>query len=347
MKRVFIWGIFLVFMMCSTSSYAGTGRTAAQILDLGGGTRAAGMGDTFTAISGDVAAAFWNPSGLASISERQVTLEYSNHFAMFGEAAEGMYYGLTAFAMPIKDWGVFGTSLQIQDQGTTVITKSSPEPVDEVDLGMNWAWALCYADEISDGLLAGISAKIIHQKLWTESDTAYAADIGIQYAMSVVPLNIGVALQNLGTEIQMTDEYQGEPLPRRLRFGLALKLVDTPAHRFQIVSDYTSFVDKLSESDEDKENPDFDAKKVGVGIHAFRPENSQRGLGAEYWYSNTIGVRVGYKYMPDMPSDDISDHITMGFSVRYSMYQFDYARVPGIGIPGGGDIDEVAFLFRF
>jgi len=341
MKRAFL--LILVFALCSSSSYAGTGRTAAQFLSLGGGTRAAGMGDTFVAISGDVTSTFWNPSGLGTISEMQVTVSFMNYSNMFGEASEGMYYGLTAFAMPVKDWGVFGTSLQIQDQGTMVVTTDSPEPVGEEDLGMNWAWALSYADEITSSLLAGVNAKIIRQTLWKESDTAYAADIGVQYSVSAVPISVGVALQNLGTSIQMKDEYQSQPLPRNLKLGLAFRVVDTPNHRFLVASDYTSFVDKMSETEEDKSNPAFDAKRAGVGIHAFRPENSQRGLGAEYWYSNVLGIRVGYRYIPDMPGK----HVTMGFSIRYSGYQFDYARVPGIDVPGGGDIDKVALLFRF
>jgi hypothetical protein len=305
------------------------------------------MADSFAAVSGDVSAAFWNPGGLGTISEMQMTMSYMNYSAMFGEASEGMYYALTAFAMPVRDWGVFGTSLQIQDQGAMTITTDSPEPVGEADLGMNWALAFCYADEIREGLLAGVSAKIIRQKLWTESDTAYATDLGVQYSIAAIPLNIGVALQNLGTGIQMTDEYQTQSLPRSLRIGLALKAVDVEAHRLYIVSDYTSFVDKMSESEEDKNNPLFDAKHAGVGIHALRPENSQRGLGAEYWYANALGLRVGYKYVPDMPSDDVTDHITMGLSVRYAGYQLDYARVPGIDVPGGGDIDKIALLFRF
>ena len=344
MKRAFIWIILSVFMLCSTASYAGTGRTAAQFLALGGGTRAAGMADVFAAISGDVNAAFWNPSGLGSITEMQMTVSYMNYAAMFGEASEGMNYALGAFAMPVKDWGVFGTSLQIQDQGTLIITTDDPTPRGEESLGWNWAWALCYADELGENLLAGVSAKIIRQKLWTESDTAYAVDFGVQYSLSAVPLTVGAALQNLGTGIQMTDEYQTQPLPRSLKIGLALKLVDTSAHRLHLVSDYTSFVDKLSEAEEDKINPVFDAQKAGVGIHAFRPENSQRGVGAEYWYANALGLRVGYKYVPDMPGD----HITMGLSVRYSGYQFDYARVPGVlDIGGAGDIDKFALLFRF
>ncbi len=347
MKRAFV--LILIFALCSTYSYAGTGRTAAQFLSFegGGGTRAAGMGDTFTAVSGDVTTTFWNPSGLGTISERQMTVSYMNYSAMFGEAAEGMYYGLTAFAMPFRDWGVFGTSLQFFDQGDMVMTTDSPEPVGEADLGMEWAWALSYADEIASSLLAGVNAKIIHQRLWEESDTAYAADIGVQYTMSAVPLSIGVALQNLGTSIQMKDESQGAPLPRNLKLGLAFRVLDTPNHRFLVASDYTSFVDKMSETEEDKINPEFDAQKAGVGIHAFRPDNSQKGLGAEYWYSNVLGVRVGLRYTPDKGGSEIADHTTMGFSIRYSGYQFDYARVPGIDVPGGGDIDTVALLFRF
>ena len=347
MKRALIWITLLVFIVCSTASYAGTGRTAAQFLALGGGTRAAGMADAFTAVSGDVNAVFWNPSGLGDISERQMTVSYMNYAAMFGEASEGMDYWVAAFAMPVKTWGVFGTSLQRQDQGTMSITTDSPVPVGEADLGTNWAWAISYADEVSEGLLAGINAKLIHQELWTESDTAYAADIGAQYSLSTVPLDIGIALQNLGTGIQMTDEYQTQDLPRSLTVGLAVELMGTPIHRLHVVSNYTSFVDKLSDTEEDKSNPAFDSKRAGVGIHAFRPENSQRGIGAEYWYSNVLGLRVGYKYVPDMPADDLMDHVTMGLSLRYSNYQFDYARVPGIDVPGGGDIDKLALLFRF
>ena len=348
MKRVFILSVLLAFIAFSTVSYAGTGRTAAQFLSLGGGTRAAGMADAFAAVSGDVNAVFWNPGGLGSISEIQFTMSYMNYAAMFGEASEGMYYALTAFAMPIMDLGVLGIGLQIQDQGSMIQTANDPTPIAEVDLGMNWALALSYADELSENLLAGVNAKIIRQTLWTESDTAYAADLGVQYTTSVAPISIGLALQNLGTGIQMTDEYQTQSLPRSLKLGLAFRAIDMPAHRLNIVSDYTSFVDKLSETEEDKSNEAFSAKEAGVGIHAFRPSNSQIGLGAEYWYSNALGLRVGYRDIPDMPADDLMDHITMGLSVRYSGYQLDYARIPGVaGLEGGGDIDKVALLFRF
>ena len=356
MNRAFIYVVISTILLCSFNAYAGTARTAAQFLSTDGGTRAAGMGDAFSAISGDVISAFWNPGGLATITEKQAIIAYSNISAMFGEASEGMYYGVMAFAMPVGNLGVFGTALQLQDQGTTTKTEADPRGgpliIGEEDLGMNWAWAICYADELADGFSTGVNAKLIRQVLLDESDIAYAADLGIVYAVPLhlgasfmpnKPVSIGIALQNLGTAIQMKDANQSEPLPRNLKLGLALKLIETPAHRFQLVSDYTSFIDKLKETEEDKKEPKFDPVKAGVGIYAFRPDNSQQSIGAEYWYANMLGIRVGYKYVPDRPGN----RVTMGFSIRYSNYQIDYARVPGIDIPGGGDIDKIAVMFRF
>lgn len=343
MNQLFKFFSVFTLLICSCLAYGGAGRTAAQFLALDGGTRAAGMGDTFAAVSGDVISAFWNPGGLATMNERQVTVAYSNISAMFGEASEGMYYGLAAFGMPIRDLGVFATTLQLQDQGTMIITKENPEALGEEDIGVNWSWAICYADELSNELKFGINLKLIHQVLWKESDTAFATDIGFQYSVPGIPVNLGIALRNLGTGIQMKDEYQKEPLPRDLKLGIALRAIDTPSHRLQVVSDYTSFIDKLRETEEDKENKEFDPVKAGVGIHAFRPENSQKGFGIEYWYANVLGIRIGYKNLPDVPGK----HITMGFSIRYSNYQIDYARVPGIDIPGGGDIDKFAIQIRF
>jgi len=356
MRHPFIYVMIFAFILCAGSVYAGTARTAAEFLFLDGGTRAAGMADAFSAVSGDVISAFWNPAGLATITERQATIAYSNSFAMFGDAAEGMYYGLMAFAMPVGDLGVFGTSIQLCDLGSTTVTQASPnggpQIIGEENIGLNWAWSLSYADNITENLLAGVNAKLIREALLDESDIAYAADLGIQYAlpidlnidfMSSTPIIIGVVVQNFGTAIQMKDANQSEPLPRNLKLGLAFKLLDTPEHRFQLVTDYTSYIDKLRETEEDKEEPLFDPVRAGVGMYAFRPDNSKRGIGLEYWYANMLGIRVGYKYEPDKPGS----RITMGFSIRYSNYEIDYARVPGSDIPEGGDVDKIAVLIRF
>jgi ABC-type hemin transport system substrate-binding protein len=67
-KKLFLLVISLVIsLLANTIAIAGAGRTGAQILNLGGGTRAASLGDAFSAIGGDVTSIFWNPSGLSKL----------------------------------------------------------------------------------------------------------------------------------------------------------------------------------------------------------------------------------------------------------------------------------------
>ncbi len=91
MKRPFFCGIIAIMLILCTTPllHAGAGRTAAQFLSLGGGTRPAALGDAFSAIKGDVNAAFWNPSGLMGIEKPEATLGYTDYSKLFGEAGEG------------------------------------------------------------------------------------------------------------------------------------------------------------------------------------------------------------------------------------------------------------------
>jgi len=353
--------------------YAGAGRTAAQFLSLGGGTRAAALGDAFAAISGDVTAAFWNPSGLTGIDKREATLAYTDYSKLFGEAGEGLYYALFAGAMPIDDWGVVGTTLQINGQGIIEITADSPEVLRQENLGTNWAWSVSYADEVAPNLLAGVSAKVIRQVLGPESSTAYALDIGSQYGFPdlPVPVVLGAAIQNWGTRIQFKDEHQSDPLPRTLKLGGAFRIIDEQYHKFQLVGDFTAFIDKISEDDPEgldefveqqytENNPENKTKEEirseieadrGVGIHALRYRNVAKSIGAEYWLANILALRVGYKVDPFMPVviNDFEDHVervTAGLGVRYLNYQLDYALVPGGG-PNNRRLNTFALLIRF
>jgi len=375
MKRTFFISITAITLtLCMTPLlYAGAGRTAAQFLSLGGGTRAAALGDAFSAISGDVTAAFWNPSGLTGINKREATLAYTDYSQLFDEAGEGLYYALFAGAMPISDWGVVGTTLQVNGQGTIDITADSPEVIRQENLGTNWAWAISYADEVAPNLLAGISGKVIRQVLGPVSSTAYALDIGTQYGFPdlPVPVVLGGSIQNWGTRIQFKDEHQSDPLPRTFKFGAAFRVLNDEYHKLQLVGDFTAFIDKLREDDEEgleefveqqyKENnpenktqeqirSEIEAKR-GVGIHALRYRNLSKSIGAEYWLANILALRVGYKIDPFMSVviNDFEDHVdrvTAGLGIQYSNYQFDYALVPGGG-PNNKRLNTFALLIRF
>ena len=93
----------IISFFMNTEIFAGAGRTGAQILNLGGGTRAASLGDAFSAIEGDVISTFWNPSGLSGLKETQTILSYTDYKDLFGDASEGLYYALFAGASHFED----------------------------------------------------------------------------------------------------------------------------------------------------------------------------------------------------------------------------------------------------
>jgi hypothetical protein len=345
---------------------AGAGRTAAQFLSLGGGTRAAAMGEAYSTSSGDVMAILWNPSGLAGVREIQTAISYNNAGARFGEAGEGIYYGIFAAAFPAGDLGVFGLGLQLNGQGVIDVTFDSPEVVRQESLGTNWALTLSYADEFLPNLYAGASGRIIRQKLGPESATAYAADIGLQYRLS--PITLGVAVQNWGTRIQFKDANQSDPLPRTMRMGLGLRILNGKYHKARLTGDLVAFIDKFKE-DEDEMQFAIERRKEkliqtglplksdeelrreieeerGIGIYAFKPSNMQKSIGLEYWFADILALRVGYKDDPYIAAESFNDRLNYGFGIRFKNYQFDYASIPGGG-PNNVRLNTFDLLFRF
>jgi hypothetical protein len=344
---------------------AGPGRTGAQILNLGGGTRAAALGDAFSATTEDVTTAFWNPSGLAIMPEnatgqpeKQAAISYTDYSQLFGDASDGLYYAFFAGALPLSGGGTIGTTLQLQGQGTIFVTTDSPDPIREENLGTNWAWTVSYADRLSERLSAGISGKIIQMKLGPEGGRAYAVDLGVQYDALIdpLPVKIGVAVQNWGTRIAFKDENQSDPLPRMLRFGTAISVYNQKNHHIRLVGDLTSFIDKLREDDEAgieaylAEHPETTRDELladrGVGIHALEWRHLQKGIGVEYWLGGLLALRVGYKEEPGINLPQFTDHLTYGLGVRLFNYQFDYAMIPGGG-PNNQRLNVFALILKF
>jgi len=385
MRHTFFSIITIGLILCSTPLlHAGAGRTAAQFLSLGGATRAAALGDAFAAVSGDTTAVFWNPSGLYGIEKAEAILAYTDYSGLFGEAGEGLYYSLFAGALPVGDWGVIATTLQVNGQGVIEITRDSPEVLGQENLGTNWAWALAYSDEFFPNFLGGATVKLIKQKLGPESGQAFAVDLGAQYHLKFLPLpiSLGASVKNWGTRIHFKDENQSDPLPRTFQYGVSLTLLKSQYQRFQILGDFTAAIDKFRDDEEElndfvnnlygdqKENPEkfwswwgeevpfktqedirgeVEARR-GIGINAFRYSNMLKSLGAEYRFGDeriALALRMGYKNDPYIiyPSG-IDKHFTYGIGIMALNYQLDYASVPGGG-PENKRLNTFALLIRF
>ncbi len=355
---------------------AGPGTTAAKILDLGGGTRAAALGDAFSAINNDVTAALWNPGGLGIMEKRQAAISYIDRTQLFGDAGEGLYYAFFAGAMPLGDAGTLGSMLQLEGQGTIDVTIDSPEPIRTENLGTNWVWTVSYADKLAKGLLGGVSGKVISLKLGEEGARAYAIDLGMQYDIpsTPVPIQVGAAIQNWGTRIHFIDENQSDPLPRMFRFGTAATLYNQGNHQLRLIGDLTASIHKLREDEDELQadlirlneaikqdnerrleakeelKPEFTRDGLlsdrGVGVNAFEWRHLQKSVGLEYWLGSFLALRVGYKEEPGIDLLNFTDHLTYGLGVRLLNYQIDFAQLPGGG-PEQQRLNVFALILQF
>ena len=378
MKQVAILSIAVLLLLIAISfvpfESAGQGTTAAPILNLGGGTRAAALGDAFSAVNNDVTAALWNPSGLGIMENRQVALSYVDRAQLFGEAGEGLYYAFFAGALPLSDVGTLGTMLQLEGQGTIDVTVDSPEPIRTENLGTNWVWTVSYADRLAKGLLGGVSGKIISLKLGEESARAYAIDLGLQYDLSsiLVPIRVGAAVQNWGTRIHFIDENQSDPLPRLFRFGTVVPLYNQGNHQLRLIGDLTASIDQLRKdedelrmelsvqisneqgpTDDQEQEPEFTSEELasarserGIGLYALEWRHMQKSVGLEYWLGSFLALRVGYKEEPGINLLNFTDHLTYGLGVRLLNYQLDFAQLPGGG-PEQKRLNVFALILQF
>ncbi len=348
--------LFSVVFFFPITVFAGPGRTGAQILNLGGGARARALGDAFSAMSGDVTASLWNPSGLAEMPESklragkkgaQASMFYTDYSAPFGEAGEGLYYTFISGAMPLGDAGTVGTTLQLQGQGTIQVTSDSPDVLREESLGTNMALTFSYADRITDSLTAGINGKMIRMVLGRESGSSYAVDLGMQYLLpfDLVPTTLGVVVQNIGPGISFIDENQADPLPRMLRIGTSTSLYLDRFNHLRFVSGISAYIDKLTE-DEAELHADLERLNVdrtekltekqllsdrGVGLRAFEWRHLQKNLGLEYWLGNLLALRVGYKSEPGINLPELTDYITYGIGIKLYLFNLDITYGPRFG----------------
>jgi hypothetical protein len=256
---------------------------------------------------------------------KQITFMHSNYLV---DLADDIYYEFLSFVYPTSDWGTFGLGVTFLSLGNQVRT-------DEIGriLGnfytYEMALTLSYGTKLMNDLYGGVSLKYINSHLsdagagkerGSGSGYSVAVDGGVIYDITR-RLTLGATITNIGPDISYIDADQADPLPRKFSFGYAFKLVDSPYNKLSIVGEGTKLLVDL--------NDDFTTEIEEIIPH----------VGLEYWYSNIAGMRAGYVY------DDkgVQKYITLGFSLQYSNYRFDFAYVP----PTNEDYNRMGRTIRF
>lgn len=256
--------------------------TGALFLVFPVGAQAVGMGQTATAVAGRGEAAFWNPAGLATLTDAEFALHSATLVA-------GRSHVLGAY-FPSRGIGVIGGSVYLVDYGDLERTDGSGNTIARI-APRNFEFVASYATSLAGAFVFGLSYKLVQFRVDCSGDcrdfpagtgTTHAIDLGGQFHLGAgSPLRLGVALRNLGFKLQVQNQAQADPLPTRLAVGVLYQLRLRPREG-----------GALDERFDVKFAADVDSPWGQAG-------QSETRVGLDLGYQHLVRVRAGYAFVQD------------------------------------------------
>ena len=232
-----------------------------QFLKIGVGARGEAMGGAFVAVADDATALFWNAAGIARIDpeKSELTLNHANWPADLSFDEVGYVFHMK------KIPGAFGLQARaLTMQPMDVTTSYEPYGTGSTFDAGYMAFGLSYARSFTDKFSAGVTGNFIHEGLADLSEQSMAFDVGTLYDVGVAGMKIGMAISNIGSEIQFID--RSARIPSIFRVGTSATLLSTP-----------------------------DQKLIGSFEFSHPPDNAERmNFGGEYSFRKYLFLRGGY-----------------------------------------------------
>ena len=309
LKRATVVGIVLstVLMSGVVQGQKKVGTTAAPFLGIGVGPRAAAMGGAGVAAYDDASCLYWNPGALSRVGRSQFMASHADWLL-------GTDFNWVGLMVNMGALGTVGMNFTQLDYGEEQVTY-----VDNENSGERWAAydlsaGVSYARNLTSAFSIGGTWKFIQQKIWNESASAIAFDVGLLFITDFNNMRLGMSISNFGTDMQLDGkdllqrvdldpEASGHnepivsklktetwPLPLLFRVGVAYDLVNLEGRRFTIAAD------------------------------ALRPsDNSETlNLGGEFALNDLLYLRGGYK---SLFREDSYEGLTFGAGFVYDRAQ--------------------------
>src|SRR6267378_7782583 len=246
------------------------------------GAQAVGMGQTATAAAGRGEAAFWNPAGLAPLSD--------DEFALHSASLVAGHSNVLSAYFPSRGIGVIGGAVYLVDYGDLDRTDINGNTIARI-APRNFEFLASYATNLTGSFVLGINYKLVQFRVDCSGDcrdfpagtgATHALDIGGQFSVGPGgPLRIGVVLRNVGFRLQVNNQAQADPLPTRLAVGALYEM------RLRPVTGGS-----LEQAFDVKVAADVDSPWGQAG-------QSETRIGLDIGYQKFVRVRAGYAFVQD------------------------------------------------
>ena len=278
----------LIFTLCLNAySASEDGGDAGAFLKNGIGVRPISMGKAFVAVADDAHAGYWNPGGLAILNTTQLSAMYSNpmNYDLIGSTGvQDIGYHTISLAYP-AGFGSLGLNMAYLSVGDIYVVENASGPTGETFSDEEYGIIASYASSITDQLHLGANLKLVHQSIFDDTGSGMGLDLGGLY-QPTYNLTFGLMLQDLiEPKIQLLEDGETYSIPRKIRLGVAYKLVN-------------------------------DRVLLAAGVDKASERSPKLHLGTEVEPMKDLALRLGY-------TTDTGE-ITAGVGVQVSVIQLDY-----------------------
>lgn len=295
-------GIFCAGLLLCAPAMAGTpGTSAGAFLKFTPSPRATAMGESYTSVTEDAYASYWNPAGLASVEQPELSATYNSSF-------EDVSHQYISAAYPLRYGSTLGLNISrlsvspFQGYDATGLKTGGVESSD-MAIGVAYGRTLL-KDEIERPVFnAGVNLKTIGQNLDGATARTVAVDAGVMYylrpssywmkKMPAQELRAAFAVRNLGPGLKFDKESFALPLSATL--GLAW--LSHPEGKNSLV--------------------------VSLDQTIANDEKYSASLGVEYMALQLLALRAGYK-----TGQAEGSGARFGVGFRLSMMDVDYSMSP-------------------
>lgn len=303
--------ILIVCTFGSAPSFAQkVGSTSMQFLKVMPSARASGLGEAYTVWATGAEAIFWNPGGLASVENMELSTTYINW--LFDSQQ-----GAIAYALAIDGFGAIGIQFQYVDFGEfEETTNERPYISDPDNPGLtgrtfspfSYLVGISYGRNLTDKFSVGIGMKYAHESLYDgekvttmvrqgvfeEVETwanGLLFDFGIRYNTGYRSIYIGSSVQNFGANVKYAKE--SNPVPLLFRFGIGADVIGPNGLIY----------------------PGIEDNRLSIAYDIFHPNDyaQQMHVGVEYEFAGAFAIRAGYKFNYDF------DGLTVGAGLNHQV----------------------------
>jgi hypothetical protein len=297
----------LAVLLTPDPGRAQAGDAGFAFLKLGVSGRGVALADAMTAGAAGAAAAHYNPAGLLAPMREGTAVEALFMHRTWIEDTRLSWLGA---AVRLGETDALGFSLStLTVPGIEVRTR--PGPAEASFDARNLLLGASWARRFSGSVRAGITAKLLYQKLLVDESTGFGVDAGVQVNPGIEGLTLGAAMANLGTGGTMREE--STTLPALLRAG---GMWQTPV-----------------------EAVNADLRLALDVVQNLPAALTSLSVGAEAVVDRLVAVRAGYQ------AGETVRGLSLGLGVAYSPVTVDYAFAPLREEFGGTHTISLALTF--